>query len=148
MKDKRKDLTPNLFNKLTHLQTNMLCFFSDKKKYSARIKWWTQSTTVGLLCAESDENQLGSRGWLLKETSSDNRSMSHSTKAGKLNLGFEKISTLTSNFTSVRLTLQIAIHLNIMCGAHLGERPTKLHATPKMNEYNRYTYHFKLGNHR
>ena len=70
---------------------------------------------------------------LLEDLTSGNRTRSHATQAGEPSVGCEKSSATTSLLRSVCQTHQIAISLIDMSVMWLSEKPTKFHATPKMN---------------
>ena len=49
MKDERKDGAAKLFNKVQHFLWPTCFVFSQMRKFSARIRWWTHRTTVGFI---------------------------------------------------------------------------------------------------
>ena len=71
--------------------------------------------TEALICTWTRLCCSGSRGWLLEDPMSGNRTLCHIAQAVEPNLGCRKIS-VTSPLTSVCLTFQIAIPLITMCG--------------------------------
>ena len=73
------------------------------------------------------------REWLLEDPMSGNRTLHHAIQAGKPSVSCQKIS-MTSSLTSGHLTPQTGIPLIILCEVLLNKRPSKLHATSKMNQ--------------
>ena len=105
---------------------------------------WSQTKYRGL-------HQIpGLRGWLLKDPTSDKRTLPHATQAERHSDGCEKISMTTSPLKSSFLNPQIAIALMIIkvmaiCLGAVGQETKKTPCNTKDELKSRIMAPFKQG---